>query len=177
MERREVLKLVALTALSPKLNALQAAVACHMEEAAKKSAEPDYKLQFFSEQESRQLDQVIQKNIPAHSHSPGAHSVKTHLFADLMVATDDDSVKKIWRDGIRLLQQEAASSTPADALKKAAMNEGNPGTELERFFTPLKEMTINGYYTSSAAIHQDLHYLGNTYLTAFPGCTHPEHQK
>jgi len=33
MERRELLKLVALTALSPKVNVLQAAAACHMDAA------------------------------------------------------------------------------------------------------------------------------------------------
>ena len=33
MERRELLKLVALTALSPKVNVLQAAPACHMDAA------------------------------------------------------------------------------------------------------------------------------------------------
>ena len=36
MERRELLKLVALTALSPKVNVLQAAVACHMDAAPAK---------------------------------------------------------------------------------------------------------------------------------------------
>ena len=40
----------------------------------------------------------------------------------------------------------------------------------------LKQMTVDGYYTSATAIHQDMEYLGNTYLAAFPECTHPEHQ-
>jgi len=40
----------------------------------------------------------------------------------------------------------------------------------------LKQMTVNGYYTSKTAIHQELKYLGNTYLAAFLECTHPEHQ-
>jgi hypothetical protein len=94
-----------------------------------------------------------------------------------MVATSDDAVKKQWRDGIRLIQEEAARSSLAEALRKAATNEENPKTELERFFLLLKEMTVNGYYTSATAIHQDLQYLGNTYLGAFPGCAHPGHQE
>ena len=138
---------------------------------------PEYKLQFFSEDESRLLDQLMEMIIPADSHSPGAHAAKTNLFADLMVATSDDAVKKQWRDGIRLIREEAARSSLAEALRKAAGNEGNPQTDLEQFFALLKEMTVNGYYTSAIGIHQDLEYLGNTYLAAFPECTHPEHQE
>ena len=114
--------------------------------------------------------------IPADSHSPGAHAAKTNLFADLMVASSDDSVKKQWQDGLRLIHEEAARSSLAEALRKAAVNEGNPQTDLETFFALLKQMTVDGYYTSETAIHQDMEYLGNTYLAAFPGCTHPEHQ-
>jgi hypothetical protein len=41
----------------------------------------------------------------------------------------------------------------------------------------LKQMTVNGYYTSSIGIHKDMEYVGNTYLAAYPECTHPEHQQ
>jgi hypothetical protein len=176
MERRELLKLVALTALSPKMNVLQAAAACHMDAAPAKPDSAQYKLQFFSEDESRLLDRLMEMIIPADSHSPGAHAAKTNLFADLLVATSDDSVKKQWQDGLRLIREEAARSSLAQALRKAAVNEGSPQTESEQFFALLKQMTVDGYYTSATAIHQDMEYLGNTYLAAFPGCTHPEHQ-
>jgi len=176
MERRELLKLVALTALSPRSNVLQAAAACHMDAGPVKQDLAQYKLQFFNEDESRFLDRLMEMIIPADSHSPGAHATKTNLFADLMVATSDDSVKKQWRDGLRVMHDEADRSSPAEALRKAAVNEGNPQTELEEFFALLKQMTVNGYYTSETAINQDMEYLGNTYLAAFPGCTHPEHK-
>jgi hypothetical protein len=176
MERRELLKLVALTALSPRSNVLQAAAACHMDAGPVKQDPAQYKLQFFSEDESRFLDRLMEMIIPADSHSPGAHATKTNLFADLMVATSDDSVKKRWQDGLRLIHEEAARSSLAEALRKAAVNEGNPQTDLEQFFATLKQMTVEGYYTSETAINQDMEYLGNTYLAAFPGCTHPEHK-
>ena len=85
MERRELLKLVALTALSPKVNALQAAAACHMDAAPARPELTQYKLQFFSEDESRLLDRLMEMIIPADSHSPGAHAAETNLFDDLMV--------------------------------------------------------------------------------------------
>jgi hypothetical protein len=37
-------------------------------------------------------------------------------------------------------------------------------------------MTVDGYYTSSIGIHQELRYQGNAYLKEFIGCTHPEHR-
>jgi Gluconate 2-dehydrogenase subunit 3 len=179
MERRAVLKLVALTAFSPnmtlKMDALQGSAACHMGSASATSSNPEYKLQFFSEDESRVLDQLMEMIIPADSQSPGAHATKTHLFADVMVATSDDADKKQWQDGICLIREEAARSSLAEALRKASNNEGNPQTDLEQFFAVLKEMTVRGYYTSAIAIEQDLRYVGNTYLPVFPECTHPEH--
>jgi phage/plasmid primase-like uncharacterized protein len=133
-------------------------------------------LQFFSEDESLLLDRLMEMIIPADSHSPGAQAAKTNLFADLMVATSDDTVKKQWQDGLRQIREEAARSSLTEALRKAAVNEGNAQTDLEQFFALLKQMTVDGYYTSETSIHQDIEYLGNTYLATFPGCTHREHQ-
>lgn len=111
--------------------------------------------------------------IPADDHSPGAHAAQVSLFADLMVATGDDAVKTQWRNGLRFMREEAERSSLAAALAKASVNEGDPRTELERFFATLKRATVNGYYTSEIGIHQDLQYRGNTYLRTFPGCTMP----
>jgi hypothetical protein len=177
MERRAVLKIVALTALSQKLNALPCAAMGHMEAAPTAPTTTAYTLQFFSEEESRLLDQLMELIVPADDHSPGAHDAQTNLFADLMVATSNNAVKKQWQDGIGLIRQEAVGSSLAEALRRAARNEENPTTDLERFFVLLKQMTVNGYYTSATGIHQEMEYVGNAYLGAFPPCTHPEHQE
>ena len=176
MERRAVLKIVALTALSQKLNALPGAAMNHMQ-SAPAVPETTYALQFFTEDESRLLDQLMEMIIPADDHSPGAHEAQTNLFADLMVASSSEAVKKQWQDGIRLIREEAMGSSLAEALHKAAANEENPKTDLDRFFVLLKQMTVNGYYTSATGIHKEMEYAGNTYLVAFPECTHPEHQE
>jgi len=176
MDRRAMLKLVALAAVSPKLNALQNAAVCHMDDATAAAPATAYKLQFFTEEENQLLDQMMEIIIPADDHSPGAHAAKTSLLADLLIFSDEDVVKKRWRSGLALMQKAAAHSSLASALDQAASNEENPQTELERFFVSLKQMTVDAYYTSEIGIHQDLEYQGNTYLAAFPGCTHPEHQ-
>jgi hypothetical protein len=174
MERRAVLKIVALTALSHKLNALPGAAMSHMQ--AVPAVPTAYSLQFFSEEESRLLDQLMEMIIPADDHSPGAHEARTNLFADLMVATSDNAVKQQWRNGIRLMREEANRSSLTEVLERAAAKEENPTSDMEHFFVLLKQMTVNGYYTSEIGIHKDMEYVGNAYLGAFPECTHPEHQ-
>ena len=44
------------------------------------------------------------------------------------------------------------------------------------FFRLAKEMTIDGYYSSRAGLVEELGWHGNTFLSEFKGCTHPEHQ-
>jgi hypothetical protein len=174
MERRAVLKIVALTALSQKLNALPGAAMNHMQAPPGATA---YTLQFFTDDESRLLDQLMELIIPADDHSPGAHEAQTNLFADLMVASSSEAIRKQWQDGIHLIREDAVGSSLADALHRAAANEENPKNDLDRFFVLLKQMTVNGYYTSATGIHKEMEYAGNTYLAAFPECTHPEHQE
>jgi hypothetical protein len=169
MQRRTALKLIALGAMTPGLDALGAATHCAMPEGAAWTP-ADYQLQFFTPAENELLDQLTEMIIPADAHSPGAHAARVSLFADLMVATSGERVKAQWREGLRLFQETATESSVADALAQAAAHEGHPTTELERFFAVLKPMTVNGYYTSEIGIHKDLEYIGNTYLASFPGC-------
>ena len=173
MKRRTVLSIIALGALSPRVDALGAAAHEHMA-ATTAWAPADYKLQFFTEDENQLLDQLMEMIIPADSHSPGAHAAKVSLFADLMVGTSDESVKTQWRNGVRGMKAAAEKSSLAECLAQAAAQEKSPASELDRFFVALKQMTINGYYTSEIGIHQDLEYEGNTYLAAFPGCAGSE---
>ncbi len=174
MERRAVLKLVALTALSQKLHALPNDAMAHMQAAAPDAA--PCTLQFFTADENKLLDQLMEMIIPADEHSPGAHAAGTSLVADLLVFTSAEGTKKQWRDGLRLMREEADRSSLAEALHRASLNEESPKTDLEHFFVTLKAMTVDGYYTSEIGIHEDMEYVGNKYLGSYPGCTHEEHQ-
>ncbi|HEY6271336.1 MAG TPA: gluconate 2-dehydrogenase subunit 3 family protein [Terriglobales bacterium] len=174
MERRTALKIVALGALAPKASKLEAATHRLMERGAAWSPSA-YKLQFFTQSENQLLDSLMEMIIPGDSHSAGAHAAQVSLFADLMVATSDDSTKTRWRNGLRIMQAQADGSSVAEALAHAAALADQPASELGQFFVMLKQMTVDGYYTSEIGIHQDLEYVGNTYLPEFPGCTHEEH--
>ena len=170
MNRRTVLKIVALSALSTSLDAWGAMCSAHSDERAA-WAVGDYKRQFFSPAENDLLDQAMEMIIPADGHSGGAHAAKVSLFADRMVSTGSDSEKTKWRQGIQMLKEEAAKSSLAQALARAAAGEAKSQTGLERFFVTLKRMTVDGFYSSEIGIHQDLEYQGNTYAAEFPECT------
>jgi glucoside 3-dehydrogenase (cytochrome c) hitch-hiker subunit len=177
MERRTAIKIVALSALAPRLGASQAVgLDCPMPKGTAWTPTA-YKLRFFTEAENDLLGRLMEMIIPADSHSPGAHAAQVNLFADLMVATSEETTRSHWRNGLALIQEEARKSSLSDALARAAALSETPHSALGRFFMTLKQMTVNGYYTSEIGIHQDLEYLGNTYVAAFPGCDHPEHQQ
>jgi hypothetical protein len=104
-----------------------------------------------------------------------------------MVSERGEAEKKQWLAGLDAVEQEAKrrfrkAFLECDAQQQDAIvatmagNEQKPTTDLERFFGTLKRMTIDGYYTSKVGIHQELQYQGNTAISEFPGCTHPEHQ-
>ncbi len=140
------------------------------------SATGPYQFHFFSPDEISLFNSVAGQIIPADEHSPGAVEAKVVEFADLMISTGPDYVKEDWRAGLQLLAKELNGSDVHSWLDGVAQHEDDPQTVLEVFFRTLKQMTVNGYYTSSIGIHQDLQYQGNTYLTSFPGCDHPEHR-
>jgi hypothetical protein len=169
MKRRTAIRIVVLGALAPKLEAVGAGLSHRG--AGSGAPAGNYKLRFFTAEENVLLDQLMEMIIPTDDHSPGAHAAQVSLFADRMVSTSSAAIQKQWREGLKHMQEEARKSSLAEALAKSAAHEVRPATNLERFFRALKQMTVNGYYTSAVGIHQDLQYQGNTYLTAFPGCT------
>jgi hypothetical protein len=56
-----------------------------------------------------------------------------------------------------------------------AANETNPVTSLDRFFVAVKELAIEAFYLSAVG-KKSLGYKGDTAVSDFPGCTHPEHK-
>ncbi|MGH9612088.1 MAG: gluconate 2-dehydrogenase subunit 3 family protein [Bryobacteraceae bacterium] len=171
MERREILRLISLSAIAPAVASASVCASAH----AAISKEP-YRLRFFTAEESKALDEAMEIIIPADGHSPGAHAAKVNLFVDWMVDNSGSDIKKRWRSGLLRLREQTAESSIGAVLAKAASNEEHPVSELDGFFVILKQMAVDGYYTSEIGIHQDMQYQGNDYLLRFPGCTHPEHQ-
>jgi hypothetical protein len=181
MERRVLLKLIAAGIVAPQFDSSPSGLV------SLSAAEKPYELQFFSKKQSELLDRLCEIIIPADDHSPGAQAAKVNLYIDIMISDRGEAEKKQWLAGLDAVEREAqrrfqktflqCDAQQQDAIAATmARNEQNPTTDLERFFGTLKRMTIDGYYTSKVGIHQELQYQGNTALSEFPGCTHPEHQ-
>jgi hypothetical protein len=133
----------------------------------------NYTYAFFSAEEADLATRLMEIIIPGDENSPGAREARCAAFADLMLSTGPEETRKKWRDGLALFRSESDLEA---AVTRAAQEEENPTTDLGRFFVALKRMTVDGYYTSEAGIHQDLKYQGNEHLTAPPRCEHPEHK-
>lgn len=150
---------------------------------AKKAAAP----KFFSADQMALIGTISELIIPTDDNSPGALAAEVPAFIDLMISESPAETKKQWTDGLAAVDKMSQSKNSAvftkatkdqqiALLTEISKNEAKPSTPEERFFKTIKNMTIDGYYTSEIGIHKELKYKGNTYLKEFKGCTHPEHQ-
>jgi hypothetical protein len=141
---------------------------------------------FFNAQQMALIATISELIIPTDDHSPGAIAAEVPAFIDLMINESPAETKKLWTDGLgamdRLSQSKfqvefnkASAAQQTELLTAMSANERSPQTLEDRFFRAIKNMTIDGYYTSKIGIHDELQYKGNTYLKEFKGCTHPEH--
>ncbi len=139
---------------------------------------------FFTAAEMLALGEISELIIPADERSGGAKAAGVPAFIDLMISESPAEQKKAWRDGLAAMDAKAGGSfvkaskdQQVAVLTEISKNEMKPSTVEEKFFKSVKNMTIDGYYTSKIGIHDELKYKGNTYLKEFKGCTHPEHQQ
>jgi len=147
-----------------------------------------YVLKHFTAKQAETIDALAEVIIPADDHSPGAKAAKVHEYIDEVVSSSPDTVKKLWADGLAAMDRMARDAYGQDyarctgpqqsaLMEKISRNEEHPSTLEEKFFGVLKAAAIDGYYTSTIGIHDDLEYQGNTVVVEFPGCAHDEHKK
>lgn len=155
------------------------AVAAKTAQAKTAAAKP----KFFTAAEMAAIGEISELIIPADERSGGAKAAEVPAFIDLMISESSAETKDLWKKGLAAMDTKADGSFVKTAkdkqiaiLTEISKNETKPTTLEERFFRAIKNMTIDGYYTSKIGIHDELKYKGNTYLREFKGCTHPEHQ-
>lgn len=166
----------------------QVATTCHVApQASAPAATAEHAPRFFSEDQIKTLDAISETIIPADEHSPGARAARVWEYIDQIVADSQDQTKRLWTDGLASIdnaaveaqQKKFADCSPDQQtalLDRIARHEDHPTTLADRFFVAAKRATVDGYYTSSIGIHQDLEYQGNTALADFPSCAHQEHK-
>lgn len=159
MKRRHVLQTAALL---PVLNAQQ-----HNHEKPSAKAKP-YRAKWLAPAEMKLLAEVCDLIIPR-TDTPGASDARVQEYIDFTLQADRTKQAQL-RDCLKWLAKAAdRQALLTDASEKLDSKEG-------RYFTLLKDLTIEAYYQSREGLSQELAWHGNTYLPEFKGCTHPEHQ-
>jgi hypothetical protein len=189
VSRRQALKVIAVgvgTAGTLQIIDKTALAQEHVHRGAPPETKPE-KSRFFTADELATITIICDLVIPTDERSPGAKEARVPEFIDLMVSESPEETKTAWREGLKAIDEKCQrdcstkfrSATPEQQialLKEISKNERQPKTAAESFFRRIKNLTIDGYYTSEIGIHKDLRYQGNAYLKEFKGCTHPEHQ-
>jgi hypothetical protein len=165
--RREALILIAASA--PSLNAQQ-----HQHAEDPPATAPAYKPKTLTPGEMDLVARLSDLIIPR-TDTPGASDAGVPEFIDRRLSASA-SLTTAFRRGLALLDANFAQ-LPADR-QIAVLTEfsADPDSAHGRFFRLLKDLTIDGYYSSRAGLVEELGWHGNTFLTEFKGCTHPEHQ-
>lgn len=137
---------------------------------------------FFQPAEFQVIEAVSERIIPR-SDTPGAKDAGVALLIDKAIVARPD-LMPFYRAGIADLNALAMSSygqefVALDVDKQIAVLTPvslESDSSLGRFFTIVKNMTVDAYYRTEAGLKTELGWHGNTYLPEFPGCNHPEHQ-
>lgn len=136
----------------------------------------DAQTTFLSQSELDWLKALVDTIIPR-TDTPGASDAGVPVFIDRRFAADPQLAES-FRSGMKGLDAEAqtrfGAAFPALSPQQRIMLL-TPHQE-DSFFRVMKGLTVDGYYTSEAGLTQELGWHGNTFLTEFHGCTHPEHQ-
>jgi hypothetical protein len=124
------------------------------------SSATGYKPKVFTAAELTQLRDLAEAIIPR-TETPGAADAKVQLYIDRVMSAKPAGEVAAFRKGL------------AEAVKQ-----GIPALAAAQhpFFKQLKDLTIDGYYSSKEGLAQELGWHGYTPLHHFDGCTHPEHK-
>jgi hypothetical protein len=194
IERRKVLKyigLIAATAAGQEFLAGWLPGKGGLMAAAPTVTKTSYSPLFFNREEYNAVEVLTELIIPADDR-PGAREARVAEFIDFTVnaaAEFKPELQQHWTEGLSLLDRLSSDrferpfidldpSSQESLLTEMSVPEQDPGSRHPgfEFYKLVKEMTVEGFYTSEVGLIDVLEFQGNTYLSEFPGCTHPEHQ-
>jgi hypothetical protein len=151
-----------------------------------------YTARFFSPDEFRTVEVLTALIIPT-DEAPGAKEARVADYIDFVVFSAAElrpSLQREWIDGLEILERESQrasgkafrEATESDQVKlleamSAPERDAKAHHDGFAFFAMLKDMTVEGFYTSKIGLIDVLDYQGMNYMADFPGCTHPEHQR
>jgi gluconate 2-dehydrogenase gamma chain len=188
VSRRDVLKTLAMGTVAGSvlqvIPAQAAEYAHHMVEQEKAAAaDGSYVPKYFSPDHYQTLRALCQAIIPADGSAGGAIEAGAPEWIDLLTSENEEYQLKL--DGGLMWLDHACSDrfgsaylgcTPEQqkqmldsiAYRKNAKDDPSLSQGID-FFAFLRKLAADGFFTSKIGI-QYLDYIGNTYLTSFPGC-------
>jgi hypothetical protein len=187
ISRRNVLKSLSVGAMAGsmlRVIPLEAAEYAHQMIAAEKIAtKAAYTPKYFPAEQYKTLQALCETIFPADAECGGAIEAGAPEFIDLLTSENTDYQLKLggglmWLDaecedryGRTYLaceppQQKEMLDRIAFRSKSGSDKSFSPGIE---FFAFLRALTADGFFTSKIGIEY-LGYIGNTFLTDFPGC-------
>jgi gluconate 2-dehydrogenase gamma chain len=153
--------------------------------------ENPYSARFFKPEEFKTVEILTELIIPS-DETAGAREAQVARFIDFVVFSAAElrpEMQREWIDGLEQLDRlsrdkyarafaEAAPHDQEALLMEISLPERQPGAEHPAFafYSLVKEMTVDGFYSSRVGLIDVLGYKGLAVLSEFPGCTHPEHQ-
>jgi gluconate 2-dehydrogenase gamma chain len=186
--RRDVLKTLGVTAASGSVLGsihVQAATYVHDMIAAEKADAKDgaYAPKYFSAEQYKTLMALCDTIFPPDADSAGAVAAGAPEYIDLLTSENADFQRQLgggilWLDGtcasrygahyLDCKPEQQREILDVIAYRKSAKDQ--PQLEAAvAFFALLRNLAADGFFTSKIGI-QYLGYIGNTYLTEFPGC-------
>ncbi len=160
-----------------------AAEAIHGHQHPPPPQQADAQPHFFNKTDFATVSRIADLIIPA-TDSPGAIAAGVPSYIDLVIARNLDQ-QLVMADGLRWLDAEAGRRNGKMFIE---LDEGQQLGILEplcqaadesngmargrnvQFFSLIKNLTADGYYTSRGGLIEDLGYKGNTALPSFPAC-------
>lgn len=138
---------------------------------------------FFMQRDFETISRVTDLIIPD-TDTPGAVRAGVPGYLDLVIARDTDQ-QLLVADGLRWLDAEAnriAGSrfielTEAQQLAileplcEASDADKNSKARNVQFFSLIKSLTADGYYTSKIGLMDELQYQGDKVLESYPACS------
>jgi gluconate 2-dehydrogenase gamma chain len=150
-----------------------------------------YVPQFFKPEQFATVELLAEMILPT-DDEPGANEAKVADYIDFVVFSArefEPSMQREWIDGLAFLDSASQkqfgkpfrSASATDRLRlltEMSLPERDPTANYEgySFFRLVKDITVEGFYTSKVGLIDVLNYQGMNYMAEFPGCTHPEHQ-
>lgn len=130
---------------------------------------PEYTPRLFSSTELELIRDLADTIIPR-TDTPGAADAKVHLHIDRALSTKPAAEAAAFRRGLAAAAAAVKSGQATTALLTELSAAKSP------FFKQLKDLTIDGYYSSREGLATELGWHGQVAVSEFKGCTHKEHQ-